>query len=222
MRAKLWQLQDKDYQKFSKKLKLGDKIIGVRMPWVRKLAKEIIKNNKFDFLRNYKCEFYEEFAIFAIVLCSLEDEQKLEFAKDFITKIDNWSICDLFCSGVKPKNIKIWLPFIKTLKEKDEFQARVYFVFGLFYFLKDELVDEFLDDCVNNKNEAYYVQMAVAWALCEAYIFYKDKVFEILKDKKLNRFTHNKTIQKICESLRVDKVDKEKIKLLRIKARDVF
>lgn len=212
----LEELKDLSYKKYSQKLKFGDKIIGVKIPNLRKIAKEILKNDVDSFLDNYKCFFHEEFLIYAIVLGQIEEKKKLKYTNKFVKTIDNWVVCDLFCGEIKAENLEKWRKQILPFRDsKKEFIARFYFVFGLKYFVNDEFVDDFLQDCIKNKNESYYVQMAVAWALCEIYVFHKDKVVEILKNAILDKFTHTKTISKICESKRVSEEEKEEIRLLR-------
>ena len=66
------------------------------------------------------------------------------------------------------------------------------------------------------KLDSYYVKMAMAWLLSITYINYKKETIEFLNTGLLDKFTHNKTISKICDSYRVSKKDKEEIKKLRM------
>lgn len=208
--------KDLEYQKFSEKLTIGAKIIGVRMPILRQIANEVAKKDKISFLDSYKCKFQEEFLIYAIVLGKLQEKEKIKYAKKFIPKINNWAVCDLFCGELRARNLTAWKKMITPFKDKEqEFQARAYFVFGLKYLVKDQFVDEFLENCALNTNEARYVQMAVAWALCELFVNYRDKTLALFQSDRLDKFTKNTAIDKMRDSLRITDEDKQILKLLR-------
>jgi 3-methyladenine DNA glycosylase AlkD len=66
-------------------------------------------------------------------------------------------------------------------------------------------------------NENYYVKMACAWLISYCYINNPADTLAYLKGAKIDRFTYNKSLQKIIESYRVSDVDKETLKGLRNK-----
>ena len=85
------------------------------------------------------------------------------------------------------------------------------------HFLIDDYVDQALEIMMTVDQKEYYVMMAVAWAVSTAFIKYRDKVIEVLKDEKLPPLTHNKAIRKCRESYRVSPEDKEMLKGLKVK-----
>ena len=222
IRKKLKELSEKDYQKFSASLLPNiDNVLGVRLPILRKLAKEILKDKDCEkFLKSTKFKYMEEYMLQGMVIGLLKKpiDDVLLYVKNFIPSIDNWSVCDSFCCGFKitNDNLDTVFDFLQPyFKSKNEYEIRFAYVMLLNYYLQDEyidrvfkLVDEFDDD-------RYYSRMAVAWLVSIAYIKYPNKTEKYLKKSKLDTWTYNKSIQKICESLKADKTTKEKLKLLK-------
>ena len=90
-------------------------------------------------------------------------------------------------------------------------------VMMLDYFLNEEYIDKVLNILLSIDREEYYINMAIAWTLADAYVDFKDKINDIIINKKLSPWVHNKTIQKICESFRISNEDKSYLKTLKIK-----
>lgn len=222
IRKRLEELSEKDYQKFSASLLPNiDNVLGVRLPVLRKLAQEILKGKDCEkFLKKTKFKYMEEYMLKGMVIGLLKKpiDEILVCVKDFVPLIDNWSVCDSFCCGLKITNDnldKVFEFLQPYFYSKNEFYIRFAYVMLLNYYLQDEyidrvfkLVDEFNDD-------RYYSRMAVAWLVSICYINYPNKTEKYLKKSKLDIWTFNKSIQKICESLKVDKKTKEKIKLMK-------
>ena len=214
-------LKNDEYKKFHCKLtdtKLD--IIGIRVPIMKKIAKEILKANIEDYFKLVKNIYYEEVFIYGIVLANSNEKLLDKYLLDFIKRMDNWAICDSFCSSLKIINKKLgkyWIYFTSLIDIEKEFQTRVSIVVMMNYYLTDQYIDRVLQIVTNIKTDKYYINMAISWLLSVAIINYEDKVVEILKDKKLNKFVQNKTISKINDSYRISKELKEKIKKYRIK-----
>ena len=85
------------------------------------------------------------------------------------------------------------------------------------HFIDEDYIDECLERIDEFKDTRYYAQMACAWALSICYIKFPQKTFSYLKKSKLDNWTFNKGIQKICESLRVDKETKTMLKCMKRK-----
>lgn len=144
----------------------------------------------------------------------------MNYIEEFITKIDNWAICDTFCAGLKiTKKYKkeMWQFIQKYIKSNKEFEVRFALVMILDYYIEDEYLEKDLKIFNENKNNKYYVQMAVAWAISLCIIKYYDRTVEFLKsDKcKLDKFTFNKSIQKAIESYRISGDEKEVLRSLK-------
>lgn len=219
IKARLLKEAEKDYKKFSAALIPNiDNVLGVRLPILRKIAKEIYENeNWHEFLQCDDCEFMEEVMLQGMVIGLIKDkpENILEHVKNFVPKINNWSVCDSFCNGLKfaKKNKKLVWDIIQPYFNSDkEYDIRFSFVMLLSHFIDEEYIDRILELTNQFNDERYYARMGVAWAVSVCFVKFPEKTFTYLKHSNLDKQTHNKCIQKIRESYRVDKSAKEKLK----------
>lgn len=222
IRKELEALSEKDYQKFSASLIPNiNNVLGVRTPILRKLSKEILKNKNCEkFLKTNQFKYMEEYMLKGMVIGLLKNpvEEVLVYVKEFVPTIDNWAVCDCFCCSLKitNKNLDAVWDFLQPyFKSNKEFEIRFAYVMLLNYYLQDEYIDNVLKLIDNFKDDRYYAQMAVAWLVSICYIKYPDRTEQYLKKSKLDTWTYNKSIQKICESLKVGKETKEKLKLMK-------
>lgn len=192
---------------------------GVRLPELRKIAKLIIKEKRYDFfLENHTC--FEELTIHAYAIGYLKEDIDvcLKYLKDFIPQIDNWSVNDSLCQNMKfarvyPKEV---LNFLKTMKDSsNEWEIRVISVTLLSHFLNDEYIDEVIEILDSLKRPTYMSKMGIAWAFATIMAKYEDKTLEYLKNSSLDNWTFNKALCKMRESFRVSDNAKEKIKYIR-------
>ncbi len=146
VRIKLFEMEDLKYKKFQEKICPNIKnIIGVRVPNLRKYAKEIAKSDFRTYLKNAKDDYYEEVLLQGMVIgiSKMCIEEKLIYIEKFIPKIDNWAICDIFCSGlkfIKQNQNTMWQFLQKYIKSNKEFELRFIIVVMLDYFITDEYV----------------------------------------------------------------------------------
>lgn len=216
------EISDKEYKEFHSKLCPGVKnIIGVRVPKLRNLAKEIIKEEKqYEYLKIEKLDYYEEILLQGMLIGFLKDDindiqKQLEV---FIKKIDNWAICDAVCAGLKitKKNTEEMWKFIeKYLESNSTYDIRFAIVMILDYYIADVYIDKVLEILKKERKDEYYVKMAIAWAVSIAYIKYPEKTMKLLKNNELSDFTYNKSIQKIIESYRVEKDKKDELRKMK-------
>ena len=222
IRKILLENSDEKYRKFSSSLIPNtDNLLGIRIPFLRKFAKSIAKTCAEEFLREKNCEYFEETMLQGMVIGLVKTDitQRFELIKDFLPKIQNWSVCDSFCSGLKfvKGNEKEVLEFIKPyIKSEKEFEVRFAAVMLLDYFVNEEYIDTTLALLNEFTHEAYYAKMAVAWAISICYINYPDKTFEFLKRTKISPWVFNKSIQKITDSTKIGKDLKDKVRNLKI------
>lgn len=220
VREMLFENQDVKYGDFHSKLIPGidrEKIIGVRLPVIRKIAKKAALN---DLVIN--TFYYEEKMINGMVIeynKKLSLDERFALLDDFVPLIDNWAICDCCCATYKftLKNPNEVFNYILKYKGGSEYEVRFMCVMMLDYFLKNEFITEVLSTLLSLNRDEYYINMAVAWTLATAYVNFKDKVNPVLENKVLPAWVHNKTIQKICESYRICDDDKKYLKTLKIK-----
>lgn len=223
VRQQIFSLIDPDYQKFSAKLNpTASNILGVRLPHLRKLAKQIAKDDWRRYLATAKDDYFEEVMLQGLVIGSIKadiEEILLEAAK-FIPKINNWSVCDSFCSSLKVTNKykeRVWEFIQPYIASDQEYDLRFAVVMMLNYYLDREYIDHVLLILDRIKHEAYYVKMAIAWAISMCFIKYPDQTIVFLKDNTLDDFTYHKALQKITESHRVDQETKMQIRQMRRK-----
>ena len=213
--------EDKKYKEFNSRIvdtKLN--IIGIRVPILRSIAKKISKTNVEDYFKLVSNKYYEEIFLYGLVLASSNEKLLDKYMVDFINRIDNWSICDSFCSSLKivnKKQGKYWIYFTSLIDLEKEFQTRVSLIVMMNYYLCDQYIDRVLKIVTSIESDYYYINMAISWLLSVAIIKYEDKVLDIIKTKKLSKFVQNKTISKIQDSYRIDKKIKDEVKKYRIK-----
>lgn len=217
----LFELSDSKYRDFSNRLIIDSKeIIGVNIPELRKLAKDISKTEIESFFKFYKGYYFEETMILGLVLGYLKEVSILKQYILFYSKeIADWSLCDTPASNMKLiKNYnKEFYPIIETfLNSDEEFIIRFGLVLLLNHYINDEYIDNILNICINLKTDKYYINMAISWLLCECYIKYKEKTDKYISFNYLDKFVLNKTISKIRDSYRVNNIDKEELKKRRI------
>ncbi len=223
IKTKILNEAEKDYKKFSASLIPNiDNVLGVRIPALRKIAKEIYAETGTDYLACSNTEYMEEVMVQGMIIGLIKDkpEKILEHVENFIPKINNWAVCDIFCGGLKFTNKnkeRVWEFIQKYLNSEKEYDKRFGLVMILGYFTDDEYIDKVLNILDNFSHEGYYARMGAAWALSICYVKQPEKTFEYLKKSKLDKWTFNKGIQKICESLRVGKNTKEILKSLKRK-----
>lgn len=197
-------------------------IEGVRVPILRKIAKSISKEeNILSYLENPILETYEEKTIYGLVIgyLKLDLEKYQYYLKKFISVIDNWATCDIVASNLKfIKRYKTEMyPFIvQYLNSKKEYEVRFAVVLLMDYYLEEEF-REVLKLIDQIKLDYYYVKMAIAWLISICYIKHKEETLFYLKNNSLDNWTYNKAIQKMIESNRVNKEEKEYLKTLKKK-----
>lgn len=218
IRNRLFQLEDIKYKKFHSSLCPGiDNIIGIRVPVLRNYAKELSNNNWKDNFNQIQDEYYEEIMLQGMMIgLAIKDIKELqEYLEKFIPKINNWAVCDVSCAGLKltKKHLnEMWGFLYKYLNSNKEFEIRFGIVMILDYYINQEYIEKILKILDNTKHDGYYVKMAVAWAISICYIKFPEVTEKYLEKNNLDDFTFRKSIQKINESYRVSKEQKEKLK----------
>ena len=221
IQEELFKLQDISYKEFhSKLIPTVDKntIIGIRIPLLRSYVKKIKYTKEADmFLNTLPHTYYDENVLHALLLSEMTDyEMFIKHIQVFLPYIDNWAVCDV----LKPKSIKkhkqIFIDEIKNwILSKDTYTIRFGVVMLMTYYLDEDYQKEYLTYPLQVKSDEYYVNMAISWFYATGLAKHYDEVVEILKDKKLSVWIHNKTIQKAIESYRITKEQKEELKKLK-------
>ena len=218
VRKELFDKADPKYKEYHLKLIPGAlEIIGVRMPVLRTLSKEIIKGDWRTFLKE-PLEFHEEqmLTAFVIAKADMSPEERLKLAKKFIPSIKNWAVCDTLCGEYKvngiPEKEKLWEYCLDLMDTDDEFMMRVAAVMMLDHFIDDEHIEQVLTLLSTKYHPGYYYKMGAAWTLSTCYLAYPERTETALFSDSLDKEIRNKAVQKISDSFRVGKEDKERLK----------
>ena len=216
---------DSKYRTFHTKLIPNishEKTLGVRIPQLRAIATQIIKDDLWRDYLDSTPEYLEEIMLQAIIIghVKVSLQERIPLMEKFIPFIDNWAVCDTFCCTLKLKGSEkeeLWR-FLQSYFQSDKtYDIRVAVVMSLANYAEISYVGKVFDWFDRIENRDYYVQMAIAWAISVYFVKERDVTMDYLKNNKLDKFTQNKAIQKIRESWRVSHEDKEHIKLLKRK-----
>ena len=208
--------QDIKYKKFHSSLVLNSKyeIIGIRVPVMRNIAREIAARGDIEeFLKYAQDKYYEEVMIQGFVISHIKDEKIFyKYFKKYINKIDNWALCDSFCNSIKivrKHSEKYFEEAVKCALDKKEFISRVGLVLILDYFISQKNLEKIFKVMNEIQSDKFYINMAESWLICEIYIKFPKETEDFLKKNNLNKFTQNKAISKIHDSNRIGKDEKE-------------
>ena len=223
IKQKLFELSDKKYKNFHSSLCPGtENIIGVRVPILRNYAKELFKEKDWkQTIKQIDNEYYEEIMLQGMLIGQAKNENIniiLEYIKNFVPKIDNWAICDVFCAGLKiTKKYKseMWSFIQQYLKSNKEFEIRFAIVMILDYYIEEDYLVKDFKIFEEIKHEGYYVKMAISWAISICLIKYYDKTVKFLETSKLDNWTYNKAIQKAIESYRISDNKKDYLRKMK-------
>lgn len=219
----LFALQDISYRQFQCKLMPAvspDVVIGVQMPALRKLAKQLRDTRAGEaFLAQLPHTYYEENNLHGLLLCEKKD-YALTVAElnRFLPYVDNWATCDLlnpkaFQRHPEALPSQIW----EWLQSSHTYTVR----FGLGTLLRLYLDAYFhpmyLEWAAQVRGDDYYVQMMVAWYFAEALVKQPERAIPYLTEHRLPPWIHNKTIQKAVESYRISPEQKAYLRTLRRK-----
>ena len=221
IQKQLFALQDKSYQAFQSKLMPtlpAEKVIGVRTPVLRKLAKQLVGTPQAEaFLRSLPHEYYEENNLHAFLLENIRDyDTALAETEKFLPCIDNWATCDCFCPKVFAKHkAELLGPIRRWLDSGEVYTVRYGMEMLMRYYLDDAFRPEYLEWVADVRSTEYYINMMRAWYFATALAKQPDAALPWLTEKRLDLWTHNKTIQKALESRRIPPGMKQLLRGLR-------
>ena len=211
--------KDEKYAKFSSSLLPNiSNIIGVRLPILKKMANKIAKENFDNFINYNDDEFFELTMLEGMVIGNLKlnYDEKIKYIEDFIPKINCWSVCDSFCSGLKifKTNKEKTKTFIeKYFNSNKEYEIRFAYVVLLNYFTDDFKYT--IDKILKFNSDLYYAKMAAAWCLSYCFINHFEQTILYIKNNKINHWVLKKGITKSIESLKLTQEQKNVLKILR-------
>ena len=240
IREDLFSMAEPEYRSFSAKLlPEGENLLGVRLPKLRKYAKQIGKKYKTAYLDavlpsakgtrqgvviedekaltiKFDSEFMEEILLQGMVIGNLKAENNeqlaeiFDYIRKYVPKIANWSTCDSFCAGLKIAKdypVQMWEFLQEYLEAEQEYAVRFGIVMIINYYINREYFDRLFPifNEIGSRQQAYYVKMALAWAVSICYVHMPKETESYLKDMRLkpevlDDFTYHTTLRKIVES----------------------
>lgn len=221
IQKRLFELQDKEYAAFHSRLiptVSEEKIIGVRVPQIRKLAKSYRKDPECPvFLQELPHQYYDENMLHGILLSQIEDyEICIREVETFLPYVDNWAVCDTMSPKVLKKHKTQLLGKIREwAKSEDVYTCRFGLEMLMTHFLDEDYNPEYLKIAASVRSEEYYINMMIAWFFATALAKQWDTTIPYITENKLDKWVHNKTIQKARESYRITVEQKEYLKNLK-------
>ena len=223
IRETLFSLREEEYAAFQAKLipnVAPERVIGVRTPALRKLAKTLRGSGQAEeFLKALPHEFFEENNLHAFLLCEMKDfEACVQAVEDFLPYVDNWATCDQMSPGVFRKNKQALLPHIRRWIASEQCYTRRFGIGMLMsHFLDEDFREEYLSLVSDIRSEEYYVNMMIAWYFATALAKQYEAALPYLENRRLAPWVHNKAIQKALESFRVSDEHKNYLRTLKIR-----
>jgi 3-methyladenine DNA glycosylase AlkD len=219
----LFALQDEAYRLFQTKLMPTvppEQVIGVRIPALRKLAKELWGTTEARrFMENLPHQYYEENNLHGLFIQQMGDyDQVIQALNRFLPFVDNWATCDLLRPKVVGKHLSEFLFHIRRwIASEETYTVRFGIEMLMTWYLDGAFQPEYLDWVAAVPGEDYYIRMMVAWFFATALAKQPEATLPILEEKRLPAWTHNKAIQKAIESRQIPAEQKNYLKTLKIK-----
>lgn len=223
LQERLFAMQDEQYAAFQAKLTPGvppESFIGVRVPVLRKFAKEFAKKDEVnDFVHQLPHKYYDENMLHSLLISQVKDyEECISLTDAFLPYVDNWAVCDIMSPKVFAKHKSTLTEKIKTwISSQHTFTCRFGIETLMSHYLDKDFKAEYLEIPAAVRSEEYYVKMMIAWFFATALAKQWDATIPYIEEKRLAPWTHNKTIQKAIESYRITPEQKEQLRTLKIK-----
>lgn len=242
----LFALQDNRYRLFQSKLMPDvppERVIGVRMPALRQLAKRIAQTpdkptqtsdknaqtldtiaqpiDKEAFINAVPHTYYEEKTLCGLLICEETDFSKTVALLDrWLPEVDNWATCDVvkpraFSKAMKSEPQSLLSHCLRWTESPEPFTIRFGINMLMTYFLDDRFSPTLLKRVAKIDCNHYYVRMGIAWYFATALAKQYDATLPYLEQHRLPDWTHRKTIQKAVESFRISDTSKAYLKTLR-------
>lgn len=217
----LFSQYDKKYRDFTLPLipTVDEKtVIGVRLPILKKYAKDLDEKSKNDFLDSLPHEYHEENILHAFILSNIKDYDLFVKRVDaFLPCVTNWSVCDTLCNKHLNKyKDRLIVDVYKWLKSKEIYRVRYAVKCLMNYYLEDDFKEEYIQRVAEIKLDDYYVKMMVAWYLATGLAKNYNQFVKAIEENRFDSVTHNKAIQKAVESYRVSDEHKQYLKTLKV------
>lgn len=192
--------------------------IGVRLPVIKKFAKELDNKTKSEFISSLPHKYHEENVLHSLILSSIKDyDELINKVNIFLPYVNNWAVCDSICNKYLVKHKPALLKEIyKWLKSEELYRVRYAVKCLMSYYLDEDFKEEHIARVQEVKLDDYYVKMMIAWYLATGLAKQYYAFIKVIEEKRFDKETHNKAIRKAIESFRVSDEHKEYLKTLKI------
>lgn len=213
---------DREYADFNSKLipnVAKTSMLGVRVPTLRKIAKKMVEERcEAVFLEDLPHKYFEENMLHSILVSSVKDfDLCVDLVDKFLPYVDNWAVCDILSPKVLARDKEKLLKKIDDwIKIGEEYTVRFGISMLMQHFLDDDFQEVYLKKVAEIRMDKYYVKMMQAWYFATALAKRWNEAIKIIEQKKLDSWTHNKSIQKAIESYRVPNEHKNYLRSLRL------
>lgn len=223
LRNDLEQSADNEYRDFAMKTcPSKHDFLGVRVPQIRKYARQVPSEKIEEFVAIYPAT-YEEVLLRGFLIARLRYGDMLKWFDSQLKYIDDWSTCDSFCSAISKLVKKNKEDFFKKKMSRlldggHGLTVRVGLVILNCSYVEPNYLEFIFNEADKLYNlDEYYVKMGLAWLISECFVKYPSATMEYLSRSKMPAWTFNKTISKICDSYRVDAGTKNLLRKMRKK-----
>ena len=226
IREKLYQMQDIPYRDFQSRLiptANPETIIGVRTPELRRLAKEFgRREDTGDFLDAIPHTYFEETQLHAFIVSAIKDfAECLALVDRFLPCIDNWATCDQMSPKVFKKHRQELSGSVRRwISGNETYTVRFGIKMLMDHYLEESFRPEYPEIVSAIRSDEYYIRMMQAWYFATALAKQYDAVLPCIEQRKLDSWTHNKSIQKAIESYRISPEQKEYLRGLKVSGRN--
>lgn len=222
LKQQLFGLRDENYKQFQCKLIPDidpDTVIGIRIPVLRKFAADFAKTPEAGtFLQQLPHQYYDENNLHGMLINRMKQPAVFAALDSFLPYVDNWATCDLLApTAFRRPSDQLTASVERWLTSEHPYTIRFGIGVLMRYYLDERFVPEQLKRVASIKHDAYYVRMMVAWYFATALAKQYDATIPCLENQWLDIWTHNKTIQKAIESLRIDPQKKAYLRSLKRK-----
>ena len=221
IRRRLLALHDEKYAAFHRSLLPtadGSRVIGVRMPDLRRLSKELGPEEAAGLLAALPHRYYEEYVLHGLLINAMRDfDQALAALEEFLPYVDNWAVCDLLKPRVPKKELPRLMERVPSWLASPHVYTKRFGLSALMnYFLAPPWTEQALSLAASVPTREYYVEMMTAWLFATALAKDWQAAVPYIEERRLAPWTHNKAIQKARESFRITPQQKEYLNTLKV------
>lgn len=221
IRQELCAMAEAEYKQFQSRLMPTvepSRILGVRTPKLRALARRLTLQQRETVLSSLPHRFYEENNLHAFIIEQTDDyDECVRLLDEFLPYVDNWATCDSMRPRALSKRPQALLAQCREwMNSAHPYTVRFGMEMLMLHGLDNAACDHVLKWVAGVSGEDYYVRMMQAWFFATALTKCYDRALPYLHERRLSPWVHNKAIQKATESRLVGADTKAYLRTLKI------